>query len=108
MRIGRELFLMNRQFTLRNVLAVTGVCCVYFALAHRYGFGRAIICLLVVVQAVSSVVFFYAGYQSWRDEHPRNALAACILGILIVSGSVLLAVLVFQPIPEPFDPFSNP
>ena len=98
---------MNRQFTLRKAFVLIATVCVYLALANQYGFGRAIVCFLVVIQAISSVIFFTASYHSMRDEHPRNALAAFLLGLLILIGSMLLAYMVFQPVSDPADPFVN-
>ena len=80
----------------------TTALCVYFALAHVYGFGRAVVCLLTICLGLTSSLFFLAAYHSAKDEHPRNGLAAGALGLMIVGGSMLIGIIVFQ-LPPPID-----
>lgn len=89
------------QFSIRAALIGLAILSLYFAFAARYGYGRAILCCFTVVQALSSIIFFVAAYHSHKQEHPRNALAATLLGVMILIGALLLAVLVFQPIEPP-------
>ena len=98
---------MKAKFTIRTVLIATACLCCYLALAAQYGFGRGLLCLTTLLQGLTSIVFFVAAYHSMQEEHPRNALASSILGCLILIGSILLGIIVFQPIakedPSAFD-----
>jgi len=96
----------NKQFSIRTALITTAFLAFYFALAQRYGLGRAVLCLADLLLAASSLLFFATAYSSLREENTRNAAAATLLGVLILSGAILVGLLLFQPIArEPDDPF---
>lgn len=98
----------KKQFSIRTALITTACLAFYFALAQRYGFGRAILCLANLILAASSLLFFATAYSSFKEENTRNAAAATLLGVLILSGALLVGLLLFQPIAkEPKDPFDS-
>lgn len=98
---------MKRQFTIRAIGIAVSCVCLYLALAARYGFGRGLVCLAVLLQGATSILFFVTSYHSLQEEHQRNALAALILGLLILGGAILLGLIVFQLPQKPTDPFAS-
>lgn len=95
-----------RQFSIRGALAGIACLCVYFAMAQRYGYGRAILCCIVLLQGVTALLFFVAAQQCLKEDHSRNALAAATLGVMILLGAFFTANIVFQrtvPTPSAFD-----
>lgn len=88
------------QFTIRTTLLVTSSLAVYLALVRVYGFGRAIVCLMVLLLGSSSILFFVTAYYSAKEENARNMAAAILLGTLILAGSSCLGYVVFQKVPE--------
>ena len=59
--------------------------------------GVPLVCLIVLLQGASSILFFVAARHSLAAEHRRNALAAVLLGLLVLAGAILLGLVVFQP-----------
>jgi|GEM_PF-6283502 len=96
---------MKRQFTIRAIGIAIACLCLYLALASRYGFGRGLVCLAVLLQGATSILFFITSYHSWQEENQRNALAALILGLMILIGAILLGFIVFQLPQKPPNPF---
>ena len=86
----------KRQFSISTALCVVACLGIYLALARVYGFGRAILCLAVVAQAASSILFFVAAYHCAKEDNLRNTAAALLLGLMILAGSFFLALAVFR------------
>lgn len=92
------------QYSLRTVVCLTGIVSIYASLVPSYGWGRAILCLFTILIALSSLLFYAAAYHSLSEEHSRTALATAVLGVLILSGSLVISMIVFQRPPQsPFE-----
>jgi hypothetical protein len=90
---------MKKQFTLRVASIIVAAFCAYLALASRYGFGRGLVCAITLMQGLSSIVFFLACYHSVKEENHQNAFAAFVLGLMILTGAMLLGAIVFTATP---------
>lgn len=93
------------QFSLQTLFLLVLVVGAYASLVPSYGFGRAIVCLITLLLGCSSVLFFGAALNALIEEQLRNALAAAILGALILSGATLMGTIVFHRPPEPASAF---
>ena len=71
--------------------------CLYLALTRIYGPGRAALCLLNLGSVGFAGLFAFAAWQCGRDGDLRSASAATLVGLLILAGALLAALLVFQP-----------
>ena len=81
---------------MRAIMLGVAIVSIYLALAKIYGFGRAVVCCLNLLCASFSILFLAAAWQSVREENFRNAIAATVLAILILLGSLLTASFVFR------------
>ena len=86
------------QFTLRSLLLATLCFCVYLGLSSFYGWGRAVLCVLNILMGACSLLFVGTAWASLREDNLRNAAGSLIIATMILSGSLLCAALVFQPV----------
>lgn len=93
---------VKRQFSLRSILAFIAGCAIYFSLGQNYGFGRAIVCLVVVLLGASSWLFVVAAWVAAKEGNWRNCLAAAVIAVLVSVGALLIGRIVFyEPVPVP-------
>lgn len=93
---------VKRQFSLRSALALVAGFAIYLALGQKFGFGRAIFCLLAFLLGASSSLFVAAAWFAMKEGNWRNAVAASVISLLILVGAVLIARIVFHvPLPVP-------
>ena len=88
---------MKYHYRLRSILAATALCALYLSLGRVYGYGCAIACMFCVVLLLMGLLFFVSAWFCHREENTRNAVACVLIGSLILFGTAIIALLVFQP-----------
>lgn len=89
---------MKFRYRLRTILATTAVFAMYLSLALNFGFGRALVCLLVFAMCVVAGVFLVSAWFCCQEENTPNALACILIAVMILVGSGIIALIVFQPV----------